>query len=615
MGRLYRFIVSYVIFWIVFFFVARLLFLANNLSGIDSHKLNELFFSFYKGFAMDIASACYISLLPVIITIAFYFLPSKSPAGIIKIYSIVLLVIVSLIIVSDISLYGEWGTKINSKAIGYILFPKEFFAIAGSVPLFAIIVQFVFLTGIAIIVYTKTVVINHKQLQSGWWAKLCFSLTALVLLFLGCRGGIQPVPLNRSWIYFSNKPVMNNAALNSFWNFLDVISQPVIKDNPYKYFDKVEAQKRVMTFIKESNDSTIKILKEKRPNIILIVLESFSAENITGIDGDTIAPDLATILKEGVYFNNAYSTGFRTEQGLIALLNSFPAQPKESIMRHFAKFEHIPGLPKILDSTGYFCSYYYGGDIKFANTEAFLLSSKFKKIVNEKYFTNPKFMTRWGASDEDLFNCFMKDAGSSPRPFFSILMSSTSHEPFDAPVELVYKGKSENDKYKNTIRYTDKCLVNFLNEAKKCDWYKNTLFIITADHAHSHPGEHQYKEPLRYKIPLLFYGDVLKSECIGKIMNNPVSQIDIAPSVLAQLGIDRANLLYGKNVFNAGDSTIGFYTFNNGFGLITRSQEIVFDHDLGKVIYLAPKESPIDSLSLNLGKAFLQDLMENYIHL
>ena len=240
---------------------------------------------------------------------------------------------------------------------------------------------------------------------------------------------------------FRSKPLLNHAAVNSTWNCLAAFAEnDDFESNPYKFMDdkKVDDFFSQLTF-KNSDSSASKLFNIAKPNIIIVLLESWGAETIGALNKEIDAtPKFTALSKEGFLFTNFYSSGFRTEQALAAIVAGFPSQPKTTIIRKFGKFDKMPSLAKVLASNGYNTSYYYGGDLQFANTEAYLISSGFKKIIGKNDFKY-KLYNEWGAFDEDLFNFTVKDLSKNQQPFFSIIMTSTSHEPFDKRVKKVYQ--------------------------------------------------------------------------------------------------------------------------------------------------------------------------------
>lgn len=609
-------VVKLIVFWVLLFILQHTVFLIYNVRELSEPGFWIAVKSYWFALSMDVSSTCYLVLIPILLVfIASLLTKNRVFMKIIHVYNIVWIIICCLISIFDIGLYSAWGSKINSKAISYLLYPKEAFQSFSSVPYFLLISIVVVEILITAYFYKKWVRI--KQINKiNLFTSFAFVIICVFLLLTGIRGGFQKYPLNKGWAYYSKYTVLNYSALNGFWNFMEIFVNPGIKNNPYKYFSNDEAETIVKKMYEVKTDSTELILNTDRPNIVLILLESVSAEcsgKLGGIKG--LMPGFDSLCSVGLLFANFYATGFRTEQGLISYLSCFPAQPKATIMRQFGKFEKLPNFAKILGENGYSLNYYYSGNLEFANTGPYLASSGFNKIIGQDDYSW-KRTTDWGAYDNELFACHLNKAAEDSIPFFSIIMTSTNHEPFEANVEKIYKGNSESDNFKNLVYYTDKCLSNYLKKAKEKPWYKNTLFIITSDHAHSYPYDRKANEVERHWIPLLFYGNVLKDECKGKINEHIGSQTDLAATLLAQMGIDYKRLKRSINLLNEYSPDFAFYTFDNGFGIITPDQAMVFDHDVGQVVYKKKNADAFtDKKILKEGKAYLQQMFDEYIRL
>jgi phosphoglycerol transferase MdoB-like AlkP superfamily enzyme len=605
-----------ILFWLLLFALQRTVFLLCNISDLDGKSFGLIITSYWFALGMDISTSCYLILIPILLIIpAMFFVKNNAFLKIIHVINIILIVSCIMIGIFDIGLYSAWGNKINGKAISYLFYPKEAMMSFASVPYFLFLVISAVEIFIAVFIYGKWIR-NRKIEKVRFVPAILFFVVAVFLVFTGIRGGFQKYPINKGWVYYSKYQVLNYAALNGFWNFMEIFINPGIKDNPYKYFSEEKADAIVSEMYKTSSDSSAMVLNTTRPNIVLILLESVSAEcsgKLGGING--LMPGFDSLCNEGLLFKKFYATGFRTEQGLISYLSCFPAQPKTTIMRQFGKFEKLPSFTKILGENKYSLNYYYSGNLEFANTGTYLVSSGFGKIIGADDYAWKK-RTDWGAYDEELFTYQLNEAANDSVPFFSIIMTSTNHEPFDADVEKIYSEGADADGYKNCVHYTDKCLLDYLKKAKEKSWYKNTLFILTADHAHSCPYGRKANEVERHWIPLLFYGDALKVEYKGKTNEHVGSQTDLAATLLSQLKIDSKSLKRSINMLNRYSPQFAFYTFENGFGLVTPEQSIIYDCDMGQIVYRknALEQKTDDSL-LTKGKAYLQQMFEEYIEL
>ncbi len=604
-------------FFLLLFFTERVIFILFLGSSLKDLQLREIFLSCILGLRMDIATAG-ILMIPVFLLISIYlFLQRKIILKIIKGYTILLVVITGFINVCDIALYEAWGTRINPKAISYLSYPKEAAASAWSFQYLLAMIVFI-LFCIVFIRLCKKYFRGEVALNSILLSKISFLLLMPGLIILAARGGVQKFPMDKSFVYFSHHPAINQAGVNGTWNFIHACMDPVeLKDNPYKFFSEEEANRLVKEIRKHNSDSTLSILNTNRPNIVLVMLESFSTEIIEPLGGEKgITPNFTELAKEGLLFTDFYTPGFRTEQGLAALVSGFPSQPTTTILRQFGKFDQMPSLARSLDSVGYKSSYYYGGNLHFAYTGSYLRTMGFEKIIGEDDFKF-KRRTGWGAYDEELFRYFNEDMKATQQPFFSTIMTSTNHEPFNADVEKIVQSQTGDwcYDYINTVHYTDKCLGELIAGMKQQSWFNNSLIVIVADHAHTCPAKHEYNSAPRHHIPFLLLGGALKDEYKGKTNNHISSQVDFPATILSMLKLKHDQFHWSNDVLNVTSPQSAFYAFDDGFGWINNRQQLVYDHKLKQVIFQKndSMNTGENDLYIKQGKAYLQMLMDEYI--
>ncbi|MFZ4401565.1 MAG: LTA synthase family protein [Bacteroidales bacterium] len=614
MKSLFNFILRLSLFWLLLFFIQRNIFLFYFYNQTE-FSIKEWFLSNTHSILMDLATICYI-LLPIsLFLIIQSFYDNIFTKRICNILLITIIIISNFILISDIGLFTEWGSKINTKALSYLIYPKEVLASTKSAPVLILLLLFFLQTIPEIIIYNKYIKFRNFNNHASRIKKSIFFLTMMPILIIGIRGGLQIFPIDRSWSYFSEKPLLNQAAVNSTWNCLaSLIEKEEVEINPYQYMSDNSSRQIFKELCNQEKDSTTYIFKTEKPNIILILLEGISAEAVGVLNHEVEAtPRFSSLAKEGLLFTNFYSTGFRTEQALAAIVAGFPSQPKTTIIRKFGKFDKMPSLAKELKVKDYHASYYYGGNLKFANTSTYLISSGFKKIIGEEDFKFNRY-TNWGCFDEELFDFTVKDIKKNSQPFFSIVMTSTTHEPFDKRVEKVFHGNSITEDYLNVVHYTDESLYQFIMKAKKENWYNNTVFLIVSDHTHRLPNNRQNFEIKRHWIPCMLYGPALKDEFKGKSINKFMTHADIPAFILSQLKLQYNIFEWSKNIFNKYEEGWAFYTFDEGFGLLNNQDSIVFDCKLNKIIN-KNTNTPMDSLTMQKGKALLQTLLNQYINL
>ena len=606
------------LFWIVFFFLERFIFLVYFSDRISYLQTAEILSTFWRALRLDISMAAYISVLPAIFYIILLFLPSvKIPKIIAKSYVIFFVTLFSTIAISNLNLYREWGSKINYRAVDMAFnSPKEAIASTSSSPLILLFsILFAYLV-CSIYISSKFILYKIADRTKSLGIKLTLSFLVLITLFLAIRGGWQLTPINQSMAYFSNNIVLNHAAVNTEWNLIqDVINNKFDNENPYKYYEKYEAKKIVSALFKKPSQSTVKVLKSERPNIVLIVLESFTAELVGSLGGEQgVTPNIDNLAAEGILFEQVYAAAGRTDKGITATISGFPAQAIRSIIKQNAKHEKLPAIAQELALNSYSTSFYYGGESEFFNIKSYILSHGYKTLVDKHSFLSKDMNSKWGTYDEKVFSKQMKDMDTVKQPFFSTILTLTNHEPFELPVKSHFPGDNVENKFRSTTFYTDSCLGAYLKEAKKKPWYKNTLFVILADHSHRLPANLAEHDPRRYRIPLLFFGNMIKPEFRGTRISKTGNQTDLVATILNQLNIDPIRYKWSKDLLNPGTQSFSFFNWDNGFGFVTENQIISFDN-VGKKIILR-KNSPnnkIDNELLKNGKAYMQEAFQQYL--
>ncbi len=608
------------LFWISFFVLQRAIFIAFHFDSIREQGFYELLKTFRYGFNLDLSVSSYLMGFPLLLFFISCFSPIANTAfrKIVSIYHLILLVLISLLTIIDFNLYEEWGSKLNSRAIEFlILSPGEALASSASSPILLSMLIFGINLSLAYIVLIKWVQFDYTPFKFSVWN--LFAVPAITFLaIIGLRGGVQLAPINQSAVYFSNKPILNHTALNTEWNLLhSFIENNFSSGNPYITLDQSEAEEIVKALYPASEDST-SILTVKHPNVVCIILESFTADVVEAFGGEAdVSPFLSAIAREGLRFSNAYASGDRTDKGLIAILSGYPTQASRSIIQQPDKFEKLPSLVQAFNEHQYHSSFVYGGESEFANIKSYLRAAGIEKIIDKNDFPKEQMNSKWGAHDGYVFDKQLEILKNQAQPFFSVLLTLSSHEPFEVPIKSRFQGDDLPGKFRKAANYTDLSLGEYFAKAKQEEWYDNTLFIIVADHGHRLPKEYNDAyDPRKFHIPLIFYGEVLRPAYRGKQIDRIVSQTDIASTLLRQLYFDSEKFKWSKNMLDDSLPEFAFYSFDNGFGWISsKKSKFAFDNVSKEVIYkdISSGDS-LNTYNLNNGKAYMQCVFESYLN-
>ncbi|QMU28297.1 LTA synthase family protein [Adhaeribacter radiodurans] len=608
--------VIYFFFWLFVSVVIKALFIGYHYTKAAELTFLEIFKVFLYGLRMDASFAAYLCAVPFICFLLESLKKHLYLYRLVNGYTFLIILVVAGLVTADLEMYNAWGYRLDATPLQYLNTPQEMVASVSAAPVFLLTAIFLLLVILFAVIYHRVVNPLLKKKNNAYFSKgsRVMAFCCLALLIIPIRGGLQHIPINQSDVYFSNKLFANHAAVNLPWNVLYSLNRRnYAAQNPYKYMAMGQARKYVDSLYvlpASADNQNISVLKSTRPNVLFIILESNTAKLVGCLGGEPgVTPHIDELAREGILFTNIYSSGDRSEKGLVALLSGYPVQTTTSIIKLPRKTEHLPHLSQVLKAQGYGTSYYYGGELAFANIKSYLLNAGYDRLVSKFDFPSKTYNSKWGVHDHVLLNRWLTDLKNDKQPFFSTLFTLSSHEPYDIPIPAKFAGSDEATKFKNSMYYTDYAIGNFIEEAKKQPWWNNTVIVMAADHGHRFPGDDPNFKPSKFRIPFLLTGGALKQayppvSIIG-------SQTDIVPTLLHQLKLPTEQFKWGKDLLNPATKSFAFYVFNDGFGYVTPAGTITFDNVAKQVI---TKDYNVPPQQLNYGKAYMELSFEDYLN-
>ncbi len=530
-------------------------------------------------------------------------------------YLVFITIIIAIIIPSNVIVYHFWNNLLNFRALTYLADPLQIFA---SFSVMQMIVGLIILSiygWLIYFVFKKYVYRIFESPQISWIRKSISMLVLIACSVILMRGGFQMLPINESLISFSDDNFINQSAANPAWHlFNDIYRAGIFEGNPFAVMPDDEARKRVESLFESQPDSFPEILTTKKPNIVILILESFTSDVVGALGGEKgISPTIDRMLGEGMSFNSIYASGTRTDQGIVSLLNGWPATPYYSIMRSTDKVKKLPSLTMMFGEMGYKTSFFYGGESNFSNLNTYIIGQKFQLITDIKSYDETIQRGRWGVHDQYVLTRQMEELDKTNEPFFSVVMTLSNHEPFDVPGSVRFPGESDPDRFRNSAAYTDACLGDYFEKAKDKSWYKNTLFIVAADHGHSLPKHRNVYFPDSHRIPFFFFGEVIKPEFRGAIVTKLGGHHDLPATLLPQLGLKTNTFAWSKNLLNPTVKQFAYYQIDQLAGWIDQDYWYGYSYSRNNILarsYNAPP-ARIDTMKL-YGQAFVQKLFEAY---
>jgi len=603
MKERFNFFFTYALFWFAFFIVAKTIFLIYQFDNTASLTFGEIVSVFLHGSQMDISSTGYILLIPGLL-LAFLSYFRKAHTYSMHIYTFIILMYVSFITVVDIELYRHWGFKLDTTPLMYLGSEA-----AGSGDFWTTILLTVFWLILFVgcfWVYLKKASPKHFKFTEFSWPQPLVFLFLTACMILPIRGSLGVAPMNVGFVYFSkDNPFANHAAVNTFWNLNYALNKMSTTMYSESYHDKKSSERIFKSLYTSQKGVTTNLLNTEKPNVLIVILESFTSKIIEPLGGmKGITPNINQLMKEGVLFTNIFSSGDRTDKGIVSVLNGYPAQTKTSIIKFPNKAINLPFLNTYFTDNGYRTQFSYGYDINYANFKSYLNIADFDGITDKSNFPAELGTSKWGVHDHYVFDKVIEELDTMSTPFFEVMMTLSSHEPFDVPMDPVFELKDEEDQFLNAAYYTDKSFGDFIKKAKKSDWWDNTLIIAVADHGSRHPNNTSISQPGRFTIPMFWLGGALSVS--DTIISTYGNQTDLANTLLGQFDAENSEFEFSNNLLSNSAQSFSVYLYNDGFGYFNEDTQVIYDNVGGN--YVRGGDSP----QSQYGKAYLQIIYSDF---
>lgn len=552
--------------YILFSTLIRIGFLFWSSKDLD-FNLFYILRAFFTGFCYDFAVGTLFLLLYSIYLLVFpkRWIGSRFDKIFTYVYLAIVLLIIYFSLLAEIPFWDEFGVRFNFIAVDYLIYTYEVISnINESYPLPLIIFVLVALIVLTFVFLQKRKIFRNtfsdKRPISKRFALFSVLIPALILSLI----------LKNKQADFSNNLVLNELGKNGTFSFFSAFkSNELDYETFYPKIDDKEAYSVLKKNLLQENqtynsnkwDDISRITKsdnEQRPNVILIAIESFSGDFLKAFGNkDNLTPNYDKLANEGIFFTNLYATGTRTVRGMEALTLSVPPTPGNSIVRR-PDNQNLFSVATIFKEKNYQPYFIYGGDGYFDNMNNFFGGQGFDIVdrnrgnplsddIKTQRFNIPdnevSFENAWGICDEDLYKQSIKYADKSSKlnkPFFQFVMTTSNHKPYTFPAGKIDLPQGDRN---GAVKYTDYALGKFLADAKTKPWFKNTVFVIVADHCASSAGKWEINID-KHHIPAIIYNLPQKAEKINRL----TSQIDLMPTLFGYLGWNYTTSLYGKDI-------------------------------------------------------------------
>jgi phosphoglycerol transferase MdoB-like AlkP superfamily enzyme len=459
---------------------------------------------------------------------------------------------------------SEYNTRPDRLFIEYLKYPKEVMPMLWNgfrTQVFASI-GLIILSIWTIRTFMKPWLSYQRPLKNlRYW--LALPLVILLVAF-SVRSTTDHRPANPAMFAITSDTMVNSLIMNSTWSVFHAIYNLKHESTSSEIYGKMPFD-QIMQQVQETRDmlqdkrpllgntdiptlteQTASIQRDKPLNLVIVLQESLGATFVESLGGTPVTPELEKLKSQGWWFENLYATGTRSVRGIEAVVAGFPPTPAQSTVKLSLSQNNFFTLASVLKEKGYTSEFIYGGEGHFDNMRNFFLGNDFDAVVDKENYVNPVFTGSWGVSDEDLFNKtheqLMKHHADG-KPFFTLVFSSSNHTPFEFPdgrIDLYEQPKATDN---NAVKYADYAYGEFFKKAQTSPYWKDTLFLIVADHDIRVRGDDLV--PVKnFHIPGLILGADIKPRVIKTV----ASQIDLPTTMLSLMGINAEHPMIGRDI-------------------------------------------------------------------
>ncbi len=564
--------------WILLFYsIARVVFLLWNWSFFHFQSTSDLVRAFVGGLRFDISATAILTAPVFILAVVLYIIQSfhkKKRWSSWVIFGAFLLIHLPFFTLNfiDAEFVNFLGRRFTVDALFFSReVPGKFWSLILSyIPLALTWLAVSLGLVVSGYVLTKKFSFQRAYRQSFITA---FSVIYLVGLFVGARGGLQNKPINFAHAQIFSSPMMNNLLMNSSFTMIQTFRRQSL---PRDVFFK--DQKEMLGHLDPGGGilPPVKIAANK-PNIVLIILESFALEYVGYAHQDRhgYTPFLDEISEKSIFFHHAFANARRSIEGVGAIMGGIPALMNEPFISSQYLTNYFLGVGTLLQKEGYDTSFFHGTKNGSMYFDQFMKSAGVQNYYGlNEYPEKNDFDGTWGIWDEPFLQWTASVLEEKKEPFFASIFTLSSHHPFKIPEH--YAGrfpKGELDIHES-IGYTDQALFQFFKTAEKMPWFKNTIFIITADHTYKSVRPEYDNELGPYRVPLIIYSPGIKLPEVDQ--NQIVQHIDILPTILDFVGAKQKERNHlGRSIFDPRERfAINF--LDNRYHLITKDYLMLY---------------------------------------
>ncbi|MFA5216210.1 LTA synthase family protein [Sulfuricurvum sp.] len=578
--RLLKELLKIYLLFILLFFLGRLGLYLLYFDRLGDISFAESLIAFLYGLKLDTMSTSMILIIPALLLTLTPQMFSRFIARITTSYVLIFLLIALYVENATFPFVAQYDVRPNYLFIEYLKYPKEVTSmILKEYPL-QLFAALAMMLGTAWAFLRFSPLRLQEVIQTPLWQRLLLLPFIVALLFIGIRSSLGHRPANISDALYSTNRMANEIAKNSLYSI------------GYAYYSySKESDKLVATYGKMPlNEAYTRVSKalniplgekkfpfnrleathfptQKPKNLVIFIQESMGSQFVGFSGGNvSITPNMEKLSHEGVAFTNLFSNGTRSIRGLSAMTSGWlPLTGEEVVKRNKSQSDFFT-VASLLKPLGYKSSFIYGGEGRFDNMRSWYMGNGFDEVIEQKDYKNPGFVSTWGVSDEDLVikaNETFKAHAQKGEKFVSVMFSSSNHSPFELPNgKIDFIPGEPRQSVNNAVKYADFAIGRFFDLAKKEAYYKDTVFVVVADHNVRVYGDDLVPVNM-FHIPALIIADGLKPQKFTTLATQP----EVLATALDLIGVNFTYPILGHSIFSNAKKEVSLMMFNDIFAL------------------------------------------------
>lgn len=600
------------LFHILFFLIIRLVLLVACYHLLDKgNDVTDILLMFFTGLRFDTAVLCYVFMPAIVLVYSGLIFDASFLTQVSSALLQLLLPILLFVSCADIPYFVQFQKHLSKEFFtwfgqGWLSFKLIFsdFAYWGYGIMF---IPFAY----GSIYITRT---SFKKITSytGNRIRLVIGLCILSLFaFAGARGRFSiKSPLHPGAAYVSQNLLINQGGLNANFTLLNSILYPVGEVDVFDPAKESDNLKFVKTSLGIKQDTLfVRQVPAKdtlhKMNVVVVLMESMSRYKTGYLCNKVLAPRLMELAGQGVFFDRFYSAGIHTYNGIFSTVTGYPAILHEHMMENYV-FKRFNGLPAVLAANGYHTSFFTSHDEQFDNMGGFLTFNGVQKIYTDRDYPSSVTRTTMGIPDHELFSFAVKKMNEETQPFFSLLLTSSDHGPWDIPTNIPFQPNKDLPEDERATQYADWSIGCFMNEVRKQKWFDNTLFVFLGDHGGAHGSTYEMDFQFNY-IPCVFYAPSLLKPLVYK---DPALQIDVFPTIMGCLGLAYTNHGMGIDLF-ADKRPYAYFSADDKLGCLDTTY--FYYHLIGPAKEALYRHQPLEHTDLFSTMKQRSDSMKHYM--